>query len=363
MPVFISGVVLIDGRPAPQGTLLQACIGGKSRSNYTIGVGPEDWTTTSLWFDKAGIRLNLAGEGDPGGFQLACPREGLHADEIGKMIGFAVNQKWATEKIPIIGATPDGPQIENITINIEGSPAPDPDDTHEELAEVLAQIDVLTDNAIILEAQQATGGSPIPKVRFPIVGKRGIGSLGYLDEWLTPYAGQLDELLKGMPVVTDEGNLTDEGKLRWLFEQTVANVIYVPDAQAQGIADWWQLPSETLRRMIGDCEDTTFLLQSLAEAERLGSWGILGYVEITQDVDGVAEVVGRYGHAWDEYQGRPVETTMSEWPEDGWMEYADWEELDLKYVPLLRFNSAGHEEIAPPPEATEMHVANAWWLR
>jgi len=62
--------------------------------------------------------------------------------------------------------------------------------------------------------------------------------------------------------------------------------------------EYWRWPSETLTRMKGDCEDTSFVLASLLRNFSSDAWVVVGrYIN--------------YGHAWVETGGQIMETTLT----------------------------------------------------
>ena len=72
--------------------------------------------------------------------------------------------------------------------------------------------------------------------------------------------------------------------------------------------DFWQLPAETLAWGIGDCEDTSTLLCSLLRCDNLCSPN-----EVFVDCG----LVGGWGHAWVNYRGYILETTLDGLPASG----------------------------------------------
>jgi len=64
------------------------------------------------------------------------------------------------------------------------------------------------------------------------------------------------------------------------------------------IGEFWQLPSETIARVQGDCEDTSILLASLLR-NFTNAYVVLGNYR-------------GYGHAWCEFNGQILESTYTE---------------------------------------------------
>ncbi|MBA7645852.1 hypothetical protein ES703_53611 [subsurface metagenome] len=79
-----------------------------------------------------------------------------------------------------------------------------------------------------------------------------------------------------------------------LYDFVCRNVDYKFD-----IGEFWQMPSETLRRGAGDCEDTSILLTSLIRAGGASDC----YVALGSLAD--------YGHAWVAHRGQILETTYT----------------------------------------------------
>jgi transglutaminase-like putative cysteine protease len=100
------------------------------------------------------------------------------------------------------------------------------------------------------------------------------------------------------------------GKLRdWVQE----NITYADDFKTYGQSEYWALPSMTLRREQGDCEDGAFLLASMmlavgVDTDRVRVYG--GFVS-----DGTIEATG--GHAWVAYKRE----TDEEWVALDWCYY------------------------------------------
>lgn len=74
-------------------------------------------------------------------------------------------------------------------------------------------------------------------------------------------------------------------RLREAYNYVTANIKYVTDKQQWGYPEVWAMPDETLKRGLGDCEDTSFLLCSLLLALGINARVVFG------------EYKGQ-GHAW-----------------------------------------------------------------
>jgi len=85
-----------------------------------------------------------------------------------------------------------------------------------------------------------------------------------LREWITPSdSGEIRAVVRSLdiPGGREAGSFDKRARVVW---QYVAEAIeYRPDAEAQGRADFWQFPAETIALKSGDCEDCAFLLATL----------------------------------------------------------------------------------------------------
>lgn len=94
-----------------------------------------------------------------------------------------------------------------------------------------------------------------------------------------------------------------DARMREAFNHVSLNIRYVTDKKQFGILEVWMMPSETLRRGIGDCEDSSFLLCSLLHALGVPARVVFG-------------LHNGKGHAWVEAQvngtGGILETTSDQ---------------------------------------------------
>ncbi|MBS1913823.1 MAG: hypothetical protein JST22_17680 [Bacteroidetes bacterium] len=106
-------------------------------------------------------------------------------------------------------------------------------------------------------------------------------------------AGAINEILSknAIPPTDELGSLDRRAMAAW--KHVAENIDYRPD----GALENWQMPSETLARGHGDCEDTAFLLGSLLSA--LGVSPFCYRVTFGLVVDSSS---GRRLHAWVNYK-------------------------------------------------------------
>lgn len=92
------------------------------------------------------------------------------------------------------------------------------------------------------------------------------------------------------------------------------------------VSDFWSFPAETLRDMVGDCEDSSFLLTSM-----------LKRIDPTMQVFSTVGYFEEYGHVWTSilYNGEwlVLDTTLTEIPAA-----IPTETSRPEYKPLFRFN-------------------------
>lgn len=152
--------------------------------------------------------------------------------------------------------------------------------------------------------------------------------LGYLDtfiptdirQWIRPQRNEamkeaLDHI-STLPSLVDksEGSFDRRAFLIWNF--VIGHCTYVYDKEAQGLADFWQFPEETLTVAsgAGDCEDCSFLLASLLLASGISPFCVRACIGSVFDK---GKDIG--GHAWVVYcdeagKWRLLESTL-EYPQ------------------------------------------------
>ena len=95
------------------------------------------------------------------------------------------------------------------------------------------------------------GSRPLPKVSKRIK----------LDvrNFITPYDSMVEKIVHD----NNLDMLDDDIKVMRCFSWVRNNITYIPDKVAQGLAEYWQYPYETLYYRHGDCEDFSILLYTL----------------------------------------------------------------------------------------------------
>ena len=85
--------------------------------------------------------------------------------------------------------------------------------------------------------------------------------------------------------IVNKAGAEPSARLREAYNYVTGNIRYVTDKTQWGYSEVWQMPDETLKRGLGDCEDTSFLLCSLLIALGINAHVVFG------------EYKGK-GHAW-----------------------------------------------------------------
>jgi len=106
----------------------------------------------------------------------------------------------------------------------------------------------------------------------------------YLDpnKFITPNDPAVQAVAAG--IVNKVGD-DPSSRLSAAFNYVTANIKYVTDKLHYGYTEVWAMPDETLKRGLGDCEDTSFLLCSILHALGINARVVFGVHE------------GK-GHAW-----------------------------------------------------------------
>ena len=294
-PNFIVGLVCIGDSIAGDGMLLQGVIDGKGRGKCNLE-----------------LKANTITD-EPYNFSFAIPDEGLHRSEIGKTVEFYLNDVKCEETFEIsnygdvvvmdLHVPEDAFDEEVDEVN---------EDTYDPivwLENLQKQLDKLSsDIPIILKNLNEVNVLPVL-----VYGKRLPHSKRYLSEWITPHNLYVEnavlKLLYGSLNMDAPEKKTDDEKFAHIFSVICKDINYIYDDRVYGV-DYWQEPEETLMRLCGDCEDTSFALLSLvlsAGIPRDRVRMVLG--SVTTDW-------GIFGHAWVEYlvddSWKLAETTLDD---------------------------------------------------
>ncbi|MEA2053517.1 MAG: transglutaminase-like domain-containing protein [Candidatus Thermoplasmatota archaeon] len=90
---------------------------------------------------------------------------------------------------------------------------------------------------------------------------------------------------------------------RLLYEWVCHNIEYKSDSEVWDVRDYWQLPSTTILKRTGDCEDQAILLTSLLRAAEIPRDNVQLVYGILKKFSGK-----EYGHAWVEI--KPIFTSV-----------------------------------------------------
>jgi len=168
-------------------------------------------------------------------------------------------------------------------------------------------------------------------------------------QWVAPEESEvIKETLKsieGLPVDKSKNSFDKRALLCWNY--VINNVEYVFDKKAQGMLDFWQMPSETITLCRGDCEDTTFALVSLMLSSGISPFcirAIIGTVKVKND---------KIGHAWPIYKNEAgkwcllestLDTPQSKLPE---ADPLTQKGVKFQYIPEFCFNQYHLWQIKP----------------
>lgn len=90
---------------------------------------------------------------------------------------------------------------------------------------------------------------------------------------------------------------TPAARMREAYNYVTLNIRYVADVAEYGHPEVWAMPSETLKRRVGDCEDLSFLLCSLLHALGIqarvmfGEWRGTAHAWVEAAVNGAAGIL------------------------------------------------------------------------
>lgn len=299
-PDVYQGTVYIGDNPAPAGVLVQGVIGEYSRG---------ECVTNSA-----------------GGYWLQVPQEGFHPDDAGP-VTFYINQVKAAEEGQITGKILEE-GAKTLDLHVATALAPE-DALRTALTEILEGLEetAMSLTKIRSALRAVLSGPTLGEMQPPfyppykVTQKRGRYSANYLGEFITPYAASVQELAAQVRDKRDDDLIIAAYNL-------VAPAIYIWDDRRYAY-DHWNFPSETAAELLGDCEDTTFLLCSILRALGVETRAVLGKVYQGDQLLG--------GHAWVEVlrggKWEILETTHDIW--HGWG-YPP-EEMGLRYAPEIKF--------------------------
>lgn len=125
-----------------------------------------------------------------------------------------------------------------------------------------------------------------------INGRRGLNPV----DFITPN----DPSVQGVAgsIITKIGpEASPQDRLKEAYNYVTANIKYVTDKTHWGYTEVWQMPDETLKRGLGDCEDSSFLLCSLLLALGVnarvvfGTWQEKGHAWVEAQIDGTGGIL------------------------------------------------------------------------
>ena len=91
---------------------------------------------------------------------------------------------------------------------------------------------------------------------------------------------------------------TSDDKVYKIIEWVQKNITYKSDLSNYGRDEYWALPSQTLQKKAGDCEDGAFLIHSMLLAAGVNPDRIRTYGGLVKDYS----IGGLGGHAWTVYK-------------------------------------------------------------
>ena len=156
----------------------------------------------------------------------------------------------------------------------------------------------------------------IPKDEYLTTDEVFVNESVSLSAWITP--NDVSDLADNLT----NGVYSSRAKTLRLYSY-VSGLEFLSDSGS----DTWQIPSETIKRGGGDCEDLSFLLVSLMRASKIRNiYLIIGVVKIGDKV--TSRFLGN-GHMWVEYGNLVYETTSYKKP-------FNKEQMDNEYYTLQK---------------------------
>jgi transglutaminase-like putative cysteine protease len=142
----------------------------------------------------------------------------------------------------------------------------------------------------------------ISELYSPTGKKYGVDYRGYLQQ-SNP---TIKALVSHIVSCSDSNDTKAEKILGWVRE----NITYVSDEENYGTDEYWALPTTTVQRKAGDCEDGAFLIHSMLLAAGVPYTRIKTYAGLVEAGDNVP--LG--GHAWTIYK----RTKDNQWVDLDW---------------------------------------------
>lgn len=172
-----------------------------------------------------------------------------------------------------------------------------------------------------------------------------------VNKFVTPYN---EEIIQKATELLNNSDKTREGIIVSCFDFVSKHVKYIPDKWQHGYPEWWMLPRETLKSGIGDCEDSSFLLDSLILSTfHLSSMGskydsrvAIGIVSTSRGTGGHAWVESQYGNL---NEWHILESTSDSFFKIGENVITTREGYNLGYQPEWYIYEDGCEKVSSQP--------------
>lgn len=115
-------------------------------------------------------------------------------------------------------------------------------------------------------------------------------------DFITPDEPEIQSVAAGI-IQKVSGQDNQLARLREAYNYVSSHVKYITDKQHHGYLEVWAMPTETLKRGLGDCEDLSFLLTSLLLAlgvsarVEFGTWNGEGHAWVYVNVPGAQGIL------------------------------------------------------------------------